>query len=201
MATRLTRPESQARTRAELIATARDLFLSDGYAGTSLERVAEAAGYSKGAVYSNFAGKKEICLEVLELIRTTKIGEIVGILSATGELEGRIAAFQAWAEKTLGDVGWTMLEFEFMVVARDDAELRASLVASLQTVRGVAANVLGELATSAGVTLPIPTEDAASSLFSLGIGLGIQRALDPSISAQPLTDGLRVLLTLAGATA
>ena len=58
MATRLTRPESQARTRAELIATARDLFLSDGYAGTSLERVAEAAGYSKGAVYSNFASKK-----------------------------------------------------------------------------------------------------------------------------------------------
>ena len=201
MATRLTRPESQARTRAELITTARDLFLSDGYAGTSLERIAEAAGYSKGAVYSNFAGKKEICLEVLELIRTTKIGEIVAILSAADELDGRITAFQAWAEKTLGDVGWTMLEFEFMVVARDDADLRESLVTSLQTVRGVVANVLGELANSAGVTLPIPTEDAAGSLFSLGIGLGIQRALDPSISAQPLTDSLRVLLTLAGATA
>jgi hypothetical protein len=94
-----------------------------------------------------------------------------------------------------------MLEFEFMVVARDDADLRESLVTSLQTVRGVVANVLGELATSAGVTPPMPTEDAAGSLLSLGIGLGIQRALDPSISAQPLTDSLRVLLTLAGATA
>jgi hypothetical protein len=48
--------------------------------------------------------------------------------------------------------------------------------------------------------LPISTDDAASSLFSLGIGLGIQRALDPSISAQLITDGLRMLLMLAGAT-
>jgi hypothetical protein len=34
----------------------------------------------------------------------------------------------------------------------------------------------------------------------LGIGLGIQRALDPSISAQLITDGMRMLLMLAGAT-
>src|SRR5882757_2337034 len=161
MATRLTRPESQARTRAELIATARDLFLSDGYAATSLERVAEAAGYSKGAVYSNFTGKKEICLEVLELIRTTKIGEIIGILNSEDELDGRIARF--------------------------DADLRASLISSLQEVRAVVASSLDQMATSAGLTLPISTEDAVSTLLSLGIGLGIQRALDPSISAQLLT--------------
>jgi hypothetical protein len=47
--------------------------------------------------------------------------------------------------------------------------------------------------------LPISTEDAVSTLLSLGIGLGIQRALDPSISAQLLTDGMRMLLMLAGA--
>ncbi|MBB5160461.1 hypothetical protein [Mycobacterium sp. AZCC_0083] len=48
--------------------------------------------------------------------------------------------------------------------------------------------------------MPISTDDAASSLFSLGICLGIQHALDPSISAQLITDGLRMLLMLAGAT-
>lgn len=200
MTMRLTRPESQARTRADLIATARDLFLANGFANTSLERIAEAAGYSKGAVYSNFRSKKEICLEVLELIRTTKITEVAGLLAASDRLDGRVDAFQTWAEKTLGDVGWTMLEFEFMVVARDDAELRASLVTSLATVRGVAANMLETLVTTENLTLPISAEDAASSMLSLGIGLGIQRAIDPSISAQLITDGLRMLLTLAGQT-
>ena len=40
-------------------------FLAHGYNGTSLERVADAAGSSKGAVYGNFAGKEELCLAVL----------------------------------------------------------------------------------------------------------------------------------------
>lgn len=200
MTMRLTRPESQAKTRADLIATARDLFLANGYANTSLERIADAAGYSKGAVYSNFKSKKEICLEVLELIRTTKIAEVAGLLAASDRLDGRIAAFQTWAERTLGDVGWTMLEFEFMVVSRDDAELRSSLVTSLSVVREVVANMLETLAETENLTLPTSAEDAASSLLSLGIGLGIQRAVDPTISAQLIANGLRMLLTLAGAT-
>ncbi|KAA0022656.1 TetR/AcrR family transcriptional regulator [Antrihabitans cavernicola] len=196
---RLTRPESQARTHADLVATARDLFLTDGFANTSLERVAETAGYSKGAVYSNFANKNQLCLEALELIRTTKIGEVAGLLGTSETLDGRLSAFQEWAEKTLGDVGWTMLEFEFMVASRDDPDMRASLVASLSTVRGVVATMLTSLADSLDLTLPLPADDAASSLLSLGIGLGIQRAVDPTISAQLVTDGLRMFLTLAGA--
>jgi hypothetical protein len=75
------------------------------------------------------------------------------------------------------------------MVARDDAELRASLVSSLQEVRGPP---LGS---------PCPSRPRTpNSLLSLGIGLGILRALDPSISAQLITDGLRMLLMLAGAT-
>jgi AcrR family transcriptional regulator len=43
------------------------LFLRDGYAATSLEKVADEAGYSKGAVYSNFWNKDELCLAVAVL--------------------------------------------------------------------------------------------------------------------------------------
>ena len=192
--TRLSRPESQARTRAELIATARDLFLANGYANTSLEAVADAAGYSKGAVYSNFRNKKELCLEVLDLIHTTKFGEVMELLGTDGPLDERIADFQAWAERTLGDVGWTMLEFEFMVIARDDEHLGAALVAKLGAARAMAAAALQDLSRTLGVELPVPVDDAATSLLSLGIGLGIQRAVDPSLSAKLITDGLRLLL-------
>src|SRR6478672_12120515 len=73
---RLSRADSQRRTRRTLVRTARELFLRDGYFATSLERVAETAGYSKGAVYSNFRGKKELCLEVLDLIHSTKFAEV-----------------------------------------------------------------------------------------------------------------------------
>ncbi|MEV6771493.1 TetR/AcrR family transcriptional regulator [Nocardia sp. NPDC051030] len=191
---RLTRSESQARTRADLLATARDLFLTDGYAKTSLERVAEEAGYSKGAVYSNFRTKKELCLEVLGFIHETKFSEVGELLAGSDELEDRLERFQDWAARTLGDVGWTMLEFEFAIVARDDPALQAALVSSLGMVRGTIAAQLQGLADSMGLTLPLPAEDAATAVLSLGLGLGIQRAIDPSLSAGLITDAVRAML-------
>ncbi|NEW41854.1 TetR/AcrR family transcriptional regulator [Nocardia cyriacigeorgica] len=192
---RLTRSESQARTRADLIATARDLFLTDGYARTSLDRVAEAAGFSKGAVYSNFRTKKQLCLEVLDLIHETKFGEITTLLAAGTSLDDQLERLQEWAERTLGDVGWTMLEFEFAIVARDDPQLRAELVSSLDAVRGAVAAQVQILADSAGIELPLSAEEAAGAVLSMGIGLGIQRAVDPSLSARLITDAVRMLLT------
>ncbi|WP_433578077.1 TetR/AcrR family transcriptional regulator [Nocardia brasiliensis] len=193
---RLTRSESQARTRADLIATARDLFLADGYASTSLERVAEEAGYSKGAVYSNFRTKKELGLEVLELIHATKFQEVTDLLAASDDFEERLERFQEWAEHTVGDVGWTMLEFEFATVARDDPALQAALVSSLSVLRGAVAAQVQTLADTIGIELPVPVEDAATGILSMGIGLGMQRAIDPSIPARLITDALRMLLTL-----
>ncbi|PBC49121.1 TetR/AcrR family transcriptional regulator [Rhodococcus sp. ACS1] len=194
---RLTRSESQARTRAHLVATARDLFLADGYAATSLEKVADEAGYSKGAVYSNFKNKKELCLEVLGLIHATKGQEIAEALGGGETMEERLEAFQAWAEKTLGDVGWTMLEFELIVLSRHDPELRDALTATLGVAREITVTLLKSFTDSLGVVLPVPAQDAASSILSLGVGLGIQRAIDPTISARVVTDNLRVLLAVS----
>ncbi|RJO72269.1 TetR/AcrR family transcriptional regulator [Nocardia panacis] len=192
---RLTRTESQARTRGDLIATARDLFLTEGYAKTSLERVAEAAGYSKGAVYSNFRTKKELGLEVLELIHTTKFDEVRDLIAAGGSLDDQLARFQEWAEHTVGDIGWTLLEFEFATVTRDDPELQAALRSSLGLVRGAVAAQLQTLADTAGIALPLPAQDAATAVLSLGIGLGMQRAIDPALPARLVTDAVRLLVT------
>ncbi|QBJ95392.1 TetR/AcrR family transcriptional regulator [Rhodococcus sp. ABRD24] len=191
---RLTRSESQAHTRADLLATARDLFLTDGYAATSLEKVAETAGYTKGAVYSNFRGKKELCLEVLHLIHSTKFEEVAELLAADDGLDSTLARFQDWAERTLGDVGWTMLEFEFIAASRHDPDVQAALASTLGMAHGMVLALLNPLTEASGTTLPIPPDDAARSILSLGIGLGIQRAIDPTISARIVTDNLRALL-------
>ena len=65
---RITRKESHAQTRERLVETAHRLFLADGYNATSLDKVAAEAGYSKGAVYSNFATKHELGLAVLDVL-------------------------------------------------------------------------------------------------------------------------------------
>jgi AcrR family transcriptional regulator len=62
---RLTREESKARTRQELLRAASRLFLRNGFVATSLSDIAEEAGLTKGAVYSNFESKEDLFLALL----------------------------------------------------------------------------------------------------------------------------------------
>jgi AcrR family transcriptional regulator len=66
MRTALTRADRQARTREELVDAAERLFTTNGFHATSIDAVADAAGYTKGAVYSNFASKEDLFFGVYE---------------------------------------------------------------------------------------------------------------------------------------
>lgn len=123
---RLTRTESQALTRAQLLAMATEMFLRDGYAGTSIDRVAEAAGYTKGAMYGHFRTKDQLCAEVLDALRAERIAEIADLVQES-DLEEQLARFSTWAERHIGDPAWTRLEMEFALQASRDDTMREQL--------------------------------------------------------------------------
>jgi AcrR family transcriptional regulator len=66
MATRLTRSEQTERNRALVLEAARRVFLARGYAGASVDAIADEAGFSKGVVYSQFAGKSDVLFALLD---------------------------------------------------------------------------------------------------------------------------------------
>jgi AcrR family transcriptional regulator len=189
---RLTRAESQARTREQLVATAKELFLRDGYSSTSLEKVADEAGYSKGAVYSNFRNKDELCLAVLDRIHDEQVELVAEALTGADGMEGLLKAFQAWAERSIGDEAWTALEVEFATNARRDPQIRHELAVRDKAIRDTIAGLLTGYAERFGITLPMSADDAATALLSLGIGLGVQRAIDPTIPVTVLPDVIRL---------
>ncbi|MGF6659843.1 AcrR family transcriptional regulator [Paraburkholderia atlantica] len=63
---RLTRACKKERTRERLLDAARRSFIERGLAATSVEHIAEAAGYTRGAFYSNFSSQLELLLELLQ---------------------------------------------------------------------------------------------------------------------------------------
>jgi AcrR family transcriptional regulator len=65
-ATRLTREQSRANTRERLLAAARGAFARSGFHGASVEEIASEAGFSTGALYSNFDGKEDLFLVLME---------------------------------------------------------------------------------------------------------------------------------------
>lgn len=195
--TRLTRKESHARTRAKLLATARELFLSTGYNVTSLDKVSAEAGFSKGAVYSNFATKQELGLAVLDEVRTEHALALAAALADRSGIEERLEAFGTWAEEHIGDVGWTSLEVEFATSNRHLPGMADQLAARRRDITGVVAGIIEQQVEELGLVLPRPAEEIAVELLALGIGLGVQRAFDPELPVRALVDAVARLIESA----
>jgi AcrR family transcriptional regulator len=91
--TRLTRKESREETRRRLVAAAIELFAQSGVAATSLNAVAEHAGFSRGAVHGNYASKDELAAAVAESVvgeLGPRLQECLRAATPTGE---RLAAY------------------------------------------------------------------------------------------------------------
>ncbi|GAB2867243.1 TetR/AcrR family transcriptional regulator [Actinoallomurus bryophytorum] len=62
---RLTRTEAQARNRAKVLAAAREEFIERGFREAKIDGIADRAELTRGAVYSNFPGKRALYFAVL----------------------------------------------------------------------------------------------------------------------------------------
>ena len=178
---KVSRVERQAETRKALVAQARTMFLNEGYAATSLDKVAIEAGYSKGAVYSNFDGKEELCLEVLDGIHREKVRGVAKIFSGTGDLSSQLDVFAAWAQDELADPRWTRLEIEFAAVAGGNPWVAKQLATRHREIAELVRLLVVDISQRFGLRGVEYAGQTATALMSAGIGLGALRSLDPKI--------------------
>jgi AcrR family transcriptional regulator len=191
---RLTRQESQARTRSLLLQVATSEFLAHGYNGTSLERVAEAAGFSKGAVYGNFAGKEELCLAVLENYFFAQLQNFVTDFAAGGEtIDDRLAVLERWLEQLLADEAWQLLALEFAVQTRHNRKVQEQLAERERILRSAVTTLLTQQMRQLGVTPILPPDQLGVVLVAVVGGITVQRLIDPTIPASLLTDTVKAL--------
>jgi len=120
---RLTREQSQALTREKLLLSASEVVARDGYSGATIERIAEEAGYSKGAFYSNFATKEEIFLQLLERHAGGDVVELTGLLDGVDDPKEIIDAMCDWANQRAKDKRWGTLAIDLLRIARRDNTL------------------------------------------------------------------------------
>lgn len=115
---RLTRDESRAQTRRKLLAAARQLVARDGFNGCSVDDIAETAGFSKGAFYSNFASKEEIFLELLDSHTAQQIPEVLAQLDGVESASKVVEILSAWADEVSRDQSWSLMILELIRHAR-----------------------------------------------------------------------------------
>ena len=118
---RLTRKESRAITRTRLLEAGVQLFRRDGYAATSVERIAEEAGFSKGAVYSNFESKEAIFLAVLNHQGQEGLDPLFAAIDATPHPSEVVKLLITWANERSHSGIWSLTILEHARLAGPDA--------------------------------------------------------------------------------
>ena len=109
-ALRLTQPERRARSRSALLESAARGLSRYGYSNLLLERVARDAGYTRGALYHQFANKEELALAVLEWVQENWYAEVGGrVATAKDPAEALIALARGHAIFCRRDIARVMM--------------------------------------------------------------------------------------------
>lgn len=201
MRQRLTRAESQERTRTALIEAATKLYLRDGFKSTSLDQVAEEAGYSRGAVHSNFESKAELGAAVLDELYRNASNDAAKTLRSGGldDLGKVVKTMAEWAQVAIGTPEWIRLEMEVAGASAYNDETRAATARRVGYMRDMAAAVFAEAAHKSGTPLPLDADTTALIVISTALGLGFQSAADDSISLAVLHEATARFLGLPSA--
>ncbi|MGH7461629.1 MAG: TfoX/Sxy family DNA transformation protein [Longimicrobiales bacterium] len=97
-----TNAEWSAETRVAILQAARDGFSRSGYAGTSLEAVAEAASITKGAIYHHFPNKQRLFRAVYEEVQREMVARIEAVAQrAASPFQGISSGCAAFLEAVL----------------------------------------------------------------------------------------------------
>lgn len=177
---RLTRAAKQAQTRTQLIEGAASVFARRGFQAATIEEIAEEAGYSHGAVYSNFAGKEDLFLAVFEQYMNQRVAEVARASEVEGSFAERArAGADQWMQRFAGDRDTFLLHLEFMIHAARNPHLSEQLGQRMATLRLEIERQLSSREALSDSALPLPAADLALVLRALGIGLAVEALNQP----------------------
>lgn len=196
--TRLTREQQRARTREDLLQAAAEVFARHGYHATSVDMVAEAAGYTKGAVYSNFSSKEELFLALLEERREQTMADVQRVMDesapadraeAFGERRDRLAQ---WTPE------WFLLEAEFELYAARHPEVRERVAERQAATREVVTAAVERHIADLDLEPAYPVEEIAQLVVAVGDGLSLMALNNPEMETGRLMQVFLEVMTKGG---
>jgi len=178
---RLSRKENRELTRRRLRDAAKSEFLKNGVATASIDRIAESAGYSRGAFYSNYTNKNELALELLSETIDKSISQATTLFSPATPAEDVMRGLEAEFELVLSESLWWMLTSELRLEAERDRDFATRYFEAEAVVTERLNAMVGELARYAECADSVPIDYAVFviSNFTRGVPLGDSSAPVP----------------------
>jgi AcrR family transcriptional regulator len=186
-ARRLRRDERRELTRAQLLDAAERVFARDGLRGASIEAIAEEAGYSHGAIYSNFKGKEDLFLVLVEERIDARLAQVYE--AADHELSRGsepLEAARRFVTMLQHERDAVLLLVDFWNQAVRDPTAAAKFAERHARMRTLIGRIVEGVARDAGVGLALPRDQVASALIALTNGFAIEQLADPDAAPDEL---------------
>lgn len=187
---RLTREQSKDQTRERLLDAAQAIFMKKGFVAASVEDIAAAAGYTRGAFYSNFRSKGELFLELLRRdheIMQRGLNEIFEDALSRKEMEARVLTYYSTLHR---QNKCFLLWVEAKLLAVRDGRFRIRFNAFMNEKIEQLSAYIREFSTRAGTPLPLPAETLAIGLMGLCDGVQFFYTVDPQNVSAEMTEAL-----------
>jgi AcrR family transcriptional regulator len=197
-AARLTREQSRINTRERLLAAARSVFARAGFHGASVEEIASTAGFSTGALYSNFDGKEDLFLVLMEREIDEHAREIADAVRTQASVAERAeGGARQWMTMIEREPDVLLLFMEFWAYGVRDAQVRPKVAARFAQMREVLTRLIADGVREFDLELTIPAEQLAVAIDALADGIARQKLADPAAVPDELMGTVLSLLLAA----
>ena len=170
-------------TRDALIEAAAQVFTRRGFHAASLDEIAEAAGFTRGAIYKNFADKEDLFFAVFDRSIEKNLAAFADRMDSNDAIADLDAAALAdiWKSVRGRDADNYMLELEFRLYALRNPEVRERYVTHQRAMRDLIVRFTEERVEQAGFTLAVPAQEVALIVESASEGFLAAAYLDPDL--------------------
>jgi AcrR family transcriptional regulator len=178
---RLSRQERKSQTRDHLLDAAAKLFAERGFEAASIDEIAAAAGYTKGAVYSNFASKTDLVIALIQRRIEVQSAQYAERFAGRNSDEIASEMLKSVDELAESEKQFIILAVEFWLHAMRDERARVLIAEQYELSRTFVGKFLVDSGYDDRVEEPrLSPRDMAIVIEALGTGLAMQALLDPA---------------------
>ena len=182
-------------TREKLFEAAARVFEEQGIGGASIEAIATAAGFTRGAFYSNFKSKDELIIAMLEDHVEQSIRRNLDILAEHDNLDDFIAALKTMDRNRQDPLGRSpLLHMEMILFVARAEKRRPELAKRLRAGRKLIADVIETTAKNSGKDPVLAPAWWGAIVLAMEDGFRLHRLIDPETT--PADSFLRAISDL-----
>ncbi|OCG20946.1 hypothetical protein A9G11_09640 [Gilliamella sp. wkB108] len=188
---RMTRTQQQQQTKERLFTAAMEQITKFGFEKTSINSITEAAGFSKGAFFSNFENKYDLLLQLTEKLKFEERARLKSILNIndkenTISIDGLNAYFNQIKENTV----CVILDIEMKLIASRNQNFKSFYYQLQQENNKSLGEIIYKIFDSKGVTPSQSPESLAQIFTALTEGLILQNVDNPGKQINAILDAI-----------